>query len=832
MKIAFTTDIEGDWEHFQRYIRGSEVLYYQESTLRVRNDCLFVFGGDAFDRGMGDLRVGTALVDLKRSQPESVVLLMGNRDINKMRFTSELNTMIKPEQAFSAWWDPKAPQLHEWLRTSGLEDSVLHRLQWALTCTLGCPNTFEFRRQELMLLLRTQHVDDATVLKSFQDSATDGIYSQYLESAQVAHVQGNTLFVHGAADKRGLQFIPSMETRFCPNKSVEGRHVEDLHGWVEEINAFAQQCILDWKRRPHWETGGDGVTRRGGDALMAYQNKPAILNKTVAVHSYVDGLNIAAPGSLREGFEQRSDPYDKEVQTYLAQYGVRRVVVGHTPSGEAPASFVDPSSGFQLISADTNYATTSTGDRRGGSWCEVVIEPSGRARLHGALADGRGTYNCSVDEDPYIGTRRPDGSWVKVRLTSGAYLVSKGSGRHVESTLDWIEPIYLDYNGTTPLTARVKAALHHGVDALWGNAGTEGKYGSEARAAIAQGVARVAELIGCSSEQIIITSGGTESNNMAIRGAVMRAYQVNNKKEMPVHCVTTTFEHPAVARVLDALEAEGVALVSRLAVTAQGRLQEEVFRAALRPGQTRFISIMMANNEVGTLQDIGALVRIAKETLSGSAVFHTDAAQSVGKIPVNVQELGVDLLTLVGHKFYAPKAIGALYVRDPGVLALPFLHGGGQQGGQRAGTESALLVHALGVASLEARELMDERIAHMKRCLHVLWSCVQAAFPRARRWNDDGAALPNTLSVMLDPDGPPAYEVVHVLAPVLLCAAGAACHHGSTQPSATLCALGIPAEHALRTFRLSVGAGSRESEMEVAVTHLAQCMENLKKKKK
>jgi hypothetical protein len=214
----------------------------------------------------------------------------------------------QPEDAASAWWDPAAPQLSEHYAKSGLPDTVVNRLKWALQHTLGCPSTFEYRRTELRELLRTESVDDDTVLKSFLDSARDGIYYRYLRAAQIAYVHGDTLFVHGAADKRGLQFVPALTTRFLPNKEVHGTHVEELHEWVAKINDFAQRAIDDWRARPTW-VGGD----RGGEALMAYQNKPAILNKTVAVHSYVDGLNIALPGGSREGFNERSDPYDQEV---------------------------------------------------------------------------------------------------------------------------------------------------------------------------------------------------------------------------------------------------------------------------------------------------------------------------------------------------------------------------------------------------------------------------------------------------------------------------------------------------------------------------------------
>lgn len=277
--------------------------------------------------------------------------------------------------------------------------------------------------------------------------------------------------------------------------------------------------------------------------------------------------------------------------------------------------------------------------------------------------------------------------------------------------------------------------------------------------------------------------------------------------------------------VFRALEQEGVATVTRVPVgCGTGLVDANVFRGALQPGRTCLVSIMHANNEVGTLQDIAALVGIARQVCGAGLVFHTDAAQSVGKVPVNVQAMDVDLLTLVGHKFYAPKAVGALYVRDARCIALPFLQGGSQQGNRRAGTESALLVDALGVAAAEAHRHLEANRAHMSRVRDAMWARVQQLCPHSVRHTPMGAAdaLPNTLSVMLHPQSPPAYELVRAAAPFVLCAAGAACHHGCTTPSATLLAMGVDAAVAIRTLRLSVGTATSEAEAVDAVAHLAR----------
>ena len=205
-KICYVTDVEGDYDHFMKIIKNSEGLYFEKEELKLREDFCFIHGGDLFDRGNGDIRLSRMLVELKRKYGDRVILLLGNRDINKMRFTSELDMDIPKEKAFNAFWDPSAPNLVEYLERNKLEDSKLNRLKFILTHTLGCPRTFEYRREELSILNNKQDIDDQQVLQNFIDSVEEdeGIYTQYLKVGQLACILGNTLFVHGAADIRGL----------------------------------------------------------------------------------------------------------------------------------------------------------------------------------------------------------------------------------------------------------------------------------------------------------------------------------------------------------------------------------------------------------------------------------------------------------------------------------------------------------------------------------------------------------------------------------------------------------------------------------------------------
>jgi hypothetical protein len=438
----------------------------------------FVFGGDLFDRGKGDLRIARQLLGLKKRHPDRVVLLLGNRDINKMRLTSELDLAHigkgTTDDAFSAFWDGKAPTLSQYLSEQKLPDTRENRLRWMLKHTLGSPGAFEYRRQELAELCGTfaHEVSDEKVVESFVSAVEhdDGEVCSYLRSAQLGVIIGDTIYVHGAVEERAMGFVPSHLTQYKVNTSTEIQSLPGvrtglpLREWIDGLNAFAAEQVAEWRKNPHWRPDGT----RAGEALMAYQCRPAIASLTVVVSCYVDGKNMPTRRAIDvdkfEGYPKCFDPLSSEVTQYLLEGGVRRIIVGHKPSGDAAASLrvAGPDGhGFEVISADTNYASTKTENLRGGSWCEVRVAvpackgaPS-QARLRGSLADGAGVYDFTmpaiggkVDKaeadagDRLIGCQTPDGWWVRVRVdpaesathgkSAAQYLLSRGHGRAAE----------------------------------------------------------------------------------------------------------------------------------------------------------------------------------------------------------------------------------------------------------------------------------------------------------------------------------------------------------------------------------------------------------------
>jgi hypothetical protein len=351
-----------------------------------------------------------------------------------MRFSSELNLDIAPEKAFDAWWDPKAPKYDAYLKMHQLSDTVTNRLKWILKHTLGCPNTFEFHRQELQELNGGEKVSDEQVTLSIQQGVDkeDGFYTEYLKRGQLAVRLDNTLFVHGAADERGLGFVPNLDLKFVWNQPEEvvGEHYEHLDEWIEKLNAFKEESLAQWRQQLRWDETG---TIRGGDALMAYQNKRAIQCKTVCVHAYVDGKNIGeedayTPGNksgIRSGYELRSNPHSEKAASYMRKAGISRVIVGHTPSGRAPAILVEKN-GVDIVSADTNYAESD--GSRGNNWCEVLVDKEA-VQIHGVALERE--YDC-VMEAPIGNLVEVDGEmwWVKVKFDNGEFLISRGRGRN------------------------------------------------------------------------------------------------------------------------------------------------------------------------------------------------------------------------------------------------------------------------------------------------------------------------------------------------------------------------------------------------------------------
>ena len=362
--------------------------------------------------------------------------------------------------------------------------------------------------------------------------------------------------------------------------------------------------------------------------------------------------------------------------------------------------------------------------------------------------------------------------------------------------------IYLDYNATTPIDPRVAEAMGPFLTGGFGNPSSTHAEGRKAKSALEEARVRVARGLGCLPTEVVFTSGGSESNNLAIRGVV--------EARGGGHVITSAVEHPAVLEVVLALEIEGRIALSIVGVDRFGRVDPEAVAAVLRDN-TVLVSLMLANNEVGTLQPVREVVALCRE--HGVAV-HTDAAQAIGKVPVNVKDLGVDLLSVAGHKLYAPKGIGALFIRE-GVEIEPQIRGAGHERGLRAGTENVLEAVGLGAAC----EVADgEDSAEAKRLASLrdrLLALLRESFPDLVEHGDPEHRLPNTLSVAFP--GHDAGELLGNLADELAASAGSACHSGATMISYVLQAMGVEAEIARATVRLSVGRFTTEEEIDRAV---------------
>ena len=370
------------------------------------------------------------------------------------------------------------------------------------------------------------------------------------------------------------------------------------------------------------------------------------------------------------------------------------------------------------------------------------------------------------------------------------------------------ERIYLDFNASTPLAAEVVAAMTPFLTEACGNPSSLHWAGSPARDAIETARLRVAMLLGCDPTEIVFTSGGTEANNDAIKGVF---YALRHRHERP-HLITTQIEHPAVlepCRFLESLGAE----VTYLPVDSTGQVDPDDVSRALRP-ETILVSVMHANNEVGTLQPIAEIAAVAREH---GVLVHTDAAQSVGKVPVDVDALGVDLLSVAGHKLYAPKGVGALFVRE-GVELEPLLHGAEHEAGRRAGTENTLEIVGLGAACDLARSPgTDTRIAQLR---DAFWQALQAAFGERVVLNGHPEQrLPNTLSVGFV--GHVAGEILGAL-PSVAASTGSACHAGATHLSPVLRAMRVPEDVGRGTIRFSLGRSTTRAEIDAVVEMLVQ----------
>jgi len=365
--------------------------------------------------------------------------------------------------------------------------------------------------------------------------------------------------------------------------------------------------------------------------------------------------------------------------------------------------------------------------------------------------------------------------------------------------------IYLDYNATTPIDPRVAEAMLPYLHGLYGNPSSGHSFGQEARRGVDAARGQVADLLGCQAEDLIFTSGGTEANNHAIKGV---AFAHRNRGN---HIITSSIEHPAVTEVCRYLEGQGFR-VTYLPVDDTGLVEVGQLESALT-GETVLVTIMHANNEVGSIQPIA---EIAEASHRRGALVHADCAQSVGKIPVKVGELGVDLLSVAGHKLYAPKGIGALYIK-PGVQLEKFMHGASHEQNRRAGTENVIEMVGLGMACQLIEENLSVYAGHMREMRDSLEQGLSATGADLRINGHPKRRLPNTSSVSFR-----GVEADRILAslPTVAASAGAACHSDQVEVSHVLAAMGVPTEYAMGTLRFSVGRFTTSEEIERAVTEV------------
>lgn len=376
-------------------------------------------------------------------------------------------------------------------------------------------------------------------------------------------------------------------------------------------------------------------------------------------------------------------------------------------------------------------------------------------------------------------------------------------------------PIYLDYNATTPVDPAVFSAMLPYLSTYFGNPSSSHFYAHATREAIAIARMQVAQLLDCMPDEVVFTGCGSESDTLAIRGVALAQRSRGN------HIITQVTEHPAILNLCHALSRLHDFRVTSLPVDAFGQVNAADLEAAI-DDQTVLVTIMHANNETGTLQPIAELAEIAHRY---GALMHTDASQSVGKIPTNVVDLGVDLLTVAGHKLYAPKGIGALYVRR-GLQLEPAIYGGGQEAGRRAGTENIAFMVALGTASLLAYEQLAASQVRLRGLRDAFQHSLEQYLPGLVHLNGHPTErLPNTLNVSIDGV---IGEAVLAATPGIASSTGSACHEGNTEPSTVLMAMGLSRECALAALRLTLGRWSTADEVQQAARLLAQSVRSLR----
>ncbi len=363
-------------------------------------------------------------------------------------------------------------------------------------------------------------------------------------------------------------------------------------------------------------------------------------------------------------------------------------------------------------------------------------------------------------------------------------------------------PVYLDYNATTPVAPEVADAIEPYLREHFGNPSSSHIYGQRAKTAVEQARGEVAALIGARQEEIVFTGCATEANNLAIQGAA-RALAGTKR-----HLITSAIEHPSVMQPFLKLREEGWE-VTILPVDRNGRVSPIAVERAIRP-DTALISIMHANNEVGAIQPIAEIAQIARPK---GILLHTDAAQSAGKIQVIAQKLGVDLLTLAGHKFHAPKGVGALYVRM-GTPLNPLQVGANHEHGLRSGTENVPFIVGLGAAAKLSRKRLPKAQAYLKTLRDQLHAQLQAEIPHLALNGHAEERLPNTLNVSFP--GVSGHELLEMAAQDVAASTGSACHAGDNAVSGVLGAMRVSADRAIGAVRLSVGIYTTSADIDRA----------------
>ncbi len=379
---------------------------------------------------------------------------------------------------------------------------------------------------------------------------------------------------------------------------------------------------------------------------------------------------------------------------------------------------------------------------------------------------------------------------------------------------DMTRPIYLDYNATTPHAPEVIDAMLPFLQTEFGNPSSSHAYGQGPKKAIMESRSQVAGILGCTPPEVLFTSGGTESNNHALKSTGGARYAAGT------HIITSSIEHPATLEVCRFMEHLGFTLTI-IPVDREGLVSPSDVSAAIRP-DTIMISIMHANNEAGTIQPIAEISALARQH---GILMHTDAAQSVGKVPTRVDDLGVDLLSVAGHKVYAPKGVGALYIRD-GIESGIFCHGAGQENGRRAGTENVLEIVGLGKACAVAAADLEQHAQHMREMRDRLEDGLAAALTEVRFNGHRQQRLPNTCSVSFC--GLEANRILKEIGPHVAASAGAACHADHVEISHVLKAMQVPEEWAKGTLRFSTGRFTTRDEIDRALEVIVSTVKRLR----